>query len=82
MRWLLLVLTLGLIVVHQDYWNWATTEPRAFGFLPVGLWYHALYCAAAAVLLWLFVAFAWPRHLENVQREVPGSEDASKTHGH
>jgi hypothetical protein len=81
MRWLLLVLTLGLIVVHQDFWNWNKVN-AAFGFLPVGLWYHALYCVAAAVLLWLFVAFAWPRHLENVQREVPGGEDAGKAHGH
>ena len=82
MRWLLLVLTLGLIVVHQDFWNWKSTEPHAFGFLPIGLWYHALFCVAAAVLLWLFVASAWPRHLENVQRDVPASDDASKTHGH
>ena len=81
MRWLLLGLTLGLIVVHQDFWNWDKVH-AAFGFLPVGLWYHALYCVAAAVLMWLFVIFAWPKHLENVQREVPGGEDANDTHGH
>ena len=69
MKWLLLILTAALIVLHQDFWNWHTVEPRLFGFLPVGIWYHALYCVAAALLLWAFIAFAWPTQLENVERE-------------
>lgn len=69
MKWLLLILTLVLIVVHQDFWNWNQVDPRAGGFLPVGLWYHALYCVAASVLLAMFVAFAWPSHLEKAEQE-------------
>lgn len=71
MKWVLYLLTIALIVLHQDWWNWNKVDPRAFGFLPVGIWYHALYCVAAAVLLALFAAFAWPTHLEDVQPE-PG----------
>ena len=75
MKWFLLALTIGMIVIHQDFWNWDKADPRAFGFLPIGLWYHALYCVAAAILLWMFVAFLWPKHLEDVQREVPPGEE-------
>ncbi len=74
MKWILLILTLGLIVLHQDFWNWARAEPAWFGFLPVGLWYHALFCVFASVLLWLFVRLAWPAHLEEAERhEEPSS---------
>lgn len=81
MKWVLYVLTIALIVLHQDWWNWSRIQPTWLGFLPVGLWYHALYCVAAAVLLALFVAFAWPRHLENVERE-PGAPEPDVTSGH
>lgn len=77
MKWILYAATVALIVLHQDFWNWADVDPRWFGFLPVGLWYHALYCVAAALLLWLFVAFCWPTHLEEAQREVPGPAENS-----
>jgi len=79
MKWLLLGLTIALIVVHQDFWNWDKVNV-AFGFMPVGLWYHALYCIAAAILMWMLVAFVWPRQLENVQSEVPGKPQ--EPHGH
>ena len=81
MKWFLLLLTLGMIVVHQDFSNWAKIDPRFLGFLPVGLWYHALYCVAASLLLWMFVAFAWPKHLEQVEREVSGADEPTAGHG-
>jgi len=75
MKWILYAATVALIVLHQDFWNWSKVEPKWSGFLPVGLWYHALYCVAAAVLLWLFVAFCWPRHLESAETQSPGPTD-------
>ena len=81
MKWVLYLLTMLLIVLHQDFWNWDKVDPRWFGFLPVGLWYHLGYCVAAAVLLALFVAFAWPTHLEDVQPE-PGVTPADASPGH
>ena len=80
MKWVLFLLTIALIVLHQDFWNWHKVEPTWLGFLPVGLWYHALYCVAAAILLWMFAAFAWPKEIENVQREVPGPVEPPTGH--
>jgi hypothetical protein len=62
---LLALATAALYVLHQDFWFWRTAEPLAFGFLPAGLWYHGLYCLAAALLMWALTRVAWPAHLEN-----------------
>ena len=58
----------ALYVLHQDLWFWRTARPLVFGFLPVGLAYHAAYCLAAAALMWLLTTYAWPRHLEGSNR--------------
>jgi hypothetical protein len=58
------VAILGIYLLHQDVWFWRTARPLVFGFLPIGLAYHALYCVLVAVLMSLLVAFAWPSHLE------------------
>ena len=52
-----------LFVLHQDFWWW-DSRALVFGFMPVGLFYHALYSIAAACLWTLAVRFAWPRHIE------------------
>lgn len=82
MKRVLLVLTILLILAHQDFWYWKTVDPLIGGFLPPGLWYHALYCIAAAVLLLLFVIFAWPKHLENAEPETPEAKRAELGEGH
>ena len=78
------VLTLLVIVVyllHQDFWNWNKAEPLWFGFLPVGLAYHAGYSILAAVLMAVLVKFAWPKHLEDVQ-PVAGADVSEKPDAH
>lgn len=69
-----------LFVLHQDIWNWSRIEPLAFGFLPVGLWYHALYCMAVAGLMWGLVRWAWPVELERQAEEdsPPGRGEESR----
>jgi hypothetical protein len=64
---LLTLLILGVYVLHQDSWNWKTAEPLVFGFLPVGLAYHAGYSVLAAIMMAVLVKFAWPKHLESVE---------------
>jgi hypothetical protein len=64
LNWLLAALTGVLYLLHQDIWFWNSTRPLVFGFLPVGLAYHAAYCVAVAGLMWLLVRYAWPSHLE------------------
>jgi hypothetical protein len=61
----LVLAALALYVLHQDVWLFRTARPLLFGFLPIGLTYHAVYCLACALFMWLLVAQAWPRHLED-----------------
>jgi hypothetical protein len=62
-RLVLVLAALALYVLHQDLWFWRDSR-LVFGFLPIGLFYHALYCMACAALMWVLVKFAWPRELE------------------
>ena len=52
-------------LLHQDVWLWRQARPLVFGFLPVGLAYHGLYCLGVAVLMWTLTRVAWPAHLED-----------------
>jgi hypothetical protein len=61
---LLILATLAVYVLHQDIWFWRTARPLVFGFLPVGLAYHAFFSCLAALLMWLLVSRAWPTELE------------------
>ena len=46
---------LALMILHHDWWFW-TDGRLLFGFLPIGLGYHALISLAAAGL-WAWAAF-------------------------
>ena len=58
-------LVVALYGLHQDFWFWRMARPLVFGFLPIGLFYHAAFTVASAGLLWLLVAYLWPEHLES-----------------
>ena len=64
MKATLIAACVALYLFHQDFWFWRTAHPMAFGFLPIGLFYHAGYTVAVSVLMWLLVKYAWPSHLE------------------
>lgn len=63
-RALLLIIVGALYVLHQDFWFWRAARPLVFGFLPIGLFYHACYTVATALVMWMVVEHAWPSHLE------------------
>ena len=66
MKRALLVLAVAVLyVLHQDVWFWRTARPLVFGFVPIGLAYHAAFSVAAALVLWLLVTYAWPSHLDD-----------------
>jgi Protein of unknown function (DUF3311) len=70
------LLTLTVVAVyalHQDVWFWRAARPLVFGFVPIGLAYHAAYSILAAGLMWLLVRYAWPQRLEEEaeKREHP-----------
>ena len=65
-RLLLIAVVAALYVLHQDLWFWREARPLVFGFLPIGLAYHAAYCVAVALLMWTLTRVAWPGHLEAI----------------
>jgi hypothetical protein len=73
-RILLVVAVVALYVLHQDIWFWRSSY-LVFGFVPIGLFYHACFSAAAALLMWLLVTFAWPSHLEREVEQAQREED-------
>jgi hypothetical protein len=68
---------LTVFLLHQDCWNWKKTEPLVFGFLPVGLAYHAGFAVLAALMMAVLVKFAWPADLE--QTEPSTRQQAAST---
>ena len=61
---------LVLAVLHQDFWFWDDST-LLFGFLPVGLAYHAVYSLVAALLWYLALVFAWPSDAEAFAEQGP-----------
>ena len=76
-RVLLVVATVVLYVLHQDFWYWRTAHPLVFGFVPIGLFYQACFSVAAALLMWLLVSYAWPTHLEDEIEQQKTREDSA-----
>lgn len=64
---LLILLAAAVYTLHQDFWNWSSKGPYVFGFLPIGLAYHAGYSILCAIMMFVFVKFAWPKHLEEIE---------------
>ena len=77
MKWIVYALAVVLFILHQDFWNFDTAKPLLFGFLPIGLAYHAGFAIACSVLMFLLVRFAWPKHLEEYENlpPRPGASD-------
>ena len=63
-----LVIFVVLAALHQDSWNWSSSH-LVFGFMPVGLAYHALYSLTAALFWGIVIKFAWPEDLEQWAEE-------------
>ncbi len=60
-----------LLILHQDFWLWQE-DGLLFGFMPIGLAYHALYSMACAGLGWLAIRHLWPHAAE---KHASGSDD-------
>ncbi len=67
------LIVLGLI--HQDFWFW-DNPTLIFGFLPIGLAYHAFYSLLAAFVWFLALKYAWPADIEAF---AEGDSDHSET---
>jgi hypothetical protein len=76
MKKVVVILAVLLGILHQDFWNW-NNSGLVFGFMPVGLFYHACYSAAAAVLWAFAIKFAWPSEIV-AWAESDDGEEGSK----
>ena len=58
--WFLVVV---LAIAHFDFWYW-DDKTLVFGFLPIGLAFHAGFSISCGVVWFLAVHFAWPKEVE------------------
>jgi hypothetical protein len=70
----LVLVIVVMVLLHQDFWLWKNKN-LVFGFLPAGLAYHVCYSILASVVMAILVWFAWPQHLEELDREVSHSQE-------
>ena len=54
---------LVLLVLHQDNWFWEDGR-LVFGFVPIGLFYHACISIIASCVWFYAVKKCWPADLE------------------
>lgn len=75
MRIIFWILVAALAVLHHDAWLW-DDRTLVFGFLPIGLAYHATYSLVAASLWALALKVVWPKDLEAwaSEADVPTGE--------
>ncbi len=65
-RWIWYLPIVVLALLHQDNWWWDSKQ-LVYGFLPIGLAWHALISLCAGLAWWLVVMFAWPHELDEVE---------------
>jgi hypothetical protein len=61
-KWLIYLTLIALYFLHNDIWYWF--DSRLVMSIPIGLFYHILFCVTACIVMILLVKFAWPEHLE------------------
>ena len=80
MKWFVYSLIVLLAILHQDFWWWHDAEPLAFGFMPIGLSYHAAVSIAASLLWALAVRFCWPSEVD-IPGEPPDTNSQERGKG-
>lgn len=78
-RFLVWFLAAALFVLHQDFWWW-DSRSLVLGFMPIGLFYHAVFSVAAGVVWALANKLAWPEDIEAWAAE--GEPGLSRPGGH
>lgn len=53
------VATLGLLILHNNFWSWQPDLTLVFGVLPVDLVYRILWACAATGVVWLALSGWW-----------------------
>jgi hypothetical protein len=72
-----LYVLLGIVyLLHNDLWFW--DNPTLILGIPVGLFYHALYCLVASIMLYLLIKYAWPKFVEEVDQDPVNVQNKSQ----
>lgn len=58
-------LVILLVILHQDIWFWES-DTIILGFIPIGLFYHALISLGAGITWYLATVYAWPEGLDDI----------------
>lgn len=59
----IVLVTIVLFVLHYDFWFWGD-KTLLFGFLPIGLAWHAGLSILSSICWLGCVIWAWPREIE------------------
>ncbi len=78
MKTVIWLMVLILAIIHQDFWNW-NSETLVFGFMPIGLFYHACLSLAAGVVWFLACHFAWPADADDYVTDNVASNEEAKS---
>jgi len=73
MKYLIPCLIVGLIFLHQDYWQW-NNGTLDFGFLPRALSYHAALSVLAAIVWAMAVHWCWPAEVDFDDASAAGED--------
>ncbi len=57
--WIITALVVLLLILHQDNWFWES-KTLVFGFMPIGLFWHACISIGASLTWALATVIAWP----------------------
>jgi hypothetical protein len=68
MKPIIYLIFIVMLVLHQDTWFW-DDQSLIFGFMPVGLAYHAGFSICCAILGGLAIKHIWPHELEKFAEE-------------
>ena len=66
-------LVIALLILHQDFWFWES-KTLVFGFMPIGLFYHALISIGASVTWFLATKHCWPSDVEAEATSAEGQQ--------
>jgi hypothetical protein len=78
---LVALVTVLVYVLHQDFWFWRSARPLVFGFLPIGLAYHAAYTLGISLLMLYLVRRHWPSHLDDANEQQRVSHASERVRG-
>ncbi|MBA2116317.1 DUF3311 domain-containing protein [Bremerella alba] len=74
MRYVVWLLVVALIILHQDLWYW-DDRTLVWGFMPITLLWQGGISVGAGFVWFLATIFAWPTDLiEEAQQEAEGGE--------